>query len=77
MHALTTEPIPLRNYNAPGNIQIGIIEVDRQSNAINEKFIVDPSNQNVKRYVLIVRIFWLEVTRIITTRSLKADTEIA
>lgn len=74
--ALTVEPIPLRNYNVPGNPQIGIIEVDRQSNAINEKFIVDPSNQNVKRYVLIVRIFWLEVTNAITTRLLTSDAEI-
>ena len=76
VQALTVEPIPLRNYNVSGNPEIGIIEVDRQSNAINEKFIVDPSNQNVKRYVVIVRIFWLEVTGSIGTRTLTSDAEI-
>lgn len=62
VNALYTEVIPLRNYDDLATPQIGIIELDLASNAINEKFLIDPVNQNLKRYVLLVRVFWNEYT---------------
>lgn len=60
-HALQSEIIPFKDYTNPYKPQIGIIELDSEGNAINEKFIVDPQNQQLKRYVLLIRVFWNEL----------------
>jgi len=54
-------PIKLYNYySLPTKTEIGAIYLDPSDNAINEKFIIDPVNQNVKIYKLLVRLFWIE-----------------
>jgi hypothetical protein len=75
--ALTVETIPFKDFNNPSRPQIGIIEVDSASNAINEKFLVDATNQNVKRYVIMVRIFWTEIFRRVKTKTINASAKIA
>jgi hypothetical protein len=77
MAAFTTENIPLKNYNSPSKPQIGIIRLDLNSNSVNEKFLVDPVNQNLKRYVLLIRLFWNELEQRATGNSLKSDTQIS
>lgn len=74
--ALTTEKIPLRDYNNPTSPQIGLIEVDRESNSINEKYLVDVTNQNIKRYVILVRVFWLSLVNQSFTDSITSDADI-
>ena len=69
--------IRLRDYNNPSNPEVGFIELDRDSNSINEKFIVDSQNQNVKRYILLVRIFWCEINQTSITKVITADTIIS
>lgn len=59
--ALQTEIIPFKDYSNPSAPQLGIIQLDNQSNAINEKYIVDPVNQQLKRYTLLIRVFWNEL----------------
>lgn len=69
--------IELRDYNNPSTPVIGFIELDRESNSINEKFVVDPQNQNVKRYVLLVRVFWHELGQQLNiTQNINSDTQI-
>lgn len=55
-------PMHLRDFSAAGNPVVGTVTVDRAANAINEKFIVDAADQNVKRYRLLIRVFWFELT---------------
>lgn len=59
---LVVPAIVLRDFGQAGEPMVGTITVDRTDNAINEKFIVDAADQNVKRYRLLIRIFWLELT---------------
>jgi len=40
--------------------EVGVIEVDPADNAINEKQLIDPINQNIKVYRILVRLFWYE-----------------
>ena len=54
-------PIELKDFSQPGEPVVGHISVDRTPNAINEKFIVDAADQNIKRYRLLVRVFWNEL----------------
>ena len=69
--------IELRDYNNPSTPVIGFIELDRESNSINEKFVVDPQNQNVKRYVLLIRVFWNELGQQLNiTQNINSDTQI-
>ena len=51
-------PIYLKDQS---DVVVGIVTLDRNANAINEKFIVDMADQNVKRYRLLVRVFWDEL----------------
>ena len=76
--ALATLNIPLRDYaNHPSNPpKIGIITLDPESNAINEKFVVDPQNLQVKRYVIIIRVFWMELNHTFKTQTILSDAEI-
>jgi hypothetical protein len=57
---LVLPPIKLYNYYATPKVEIGVIELDPSDNSINEKFVVDPINQNIKVYKLLVRLFWYE-----------------
>ena len=77
VHALNAVIIPLRDYSKQSAPQVGIIEVDPESNSINEKFLVDPSNQNIKRYVIIVRVFWTEFENRSNSQSINSDAEIS
>ena len=53
-------PIKLYDYSQAPKKQMGVIQLDTADNAINERFIVDPVNQNIKAYKLLLRIFWYE-----------------
>lgn len=53
--------IDLKDFSQVGEPKVGKITLDRTDNAINEKFIVDAADQNIKRYRLLVRIFWFEL----------------
>lgn len=54
-------PVLLKNYYKNPVETVGAIYIDRASNSINEKFIVDSIDANVKRYRLLVRVFWDEI----------------
>jgi len=53
-------PIKIYDYFTNPKTEIGVIYLDPSDNAINEKFVVDPINQNIKSYKLLVRIYWYE-----------------
>lgn len=53
-------PIKLWDYSTSPKTEIGVIELDPADNSINEKFTMDPVNQNIKVYKLLVRLFWYE-----------------
>jgi hypothetical protein len=74
--ALSTESIPLLDCNNPIKPKIGVIELDSNSNSINEKYLVDPSNQQVKRYVVIIRIFWTELFQRAVNKTIISNAEI-
>ena len=78
IQALNVECIELRDYaNFPSNPPIiGSIFFDQDSNAINEKLIVDPQNQEYKRYVLIIRVFWIELNQTGTIQNITSDAKI-
>jgi hypothetical protein len=76
MQALFVETIPLRDYNRPTEPRIGTIDLDTNGNAINEKFVVDPTNQQIKRYVLLVRIFWSEFTNYSLEQTIGSNAKI-
>ena len=59
---LVVPAITLRDFGQAGEPMVGTITVDRTDNAINEKFIVDAADQNIKRYRLLIRVFWNELT---------------
>jgi len=54
--------IALRDYSKDNPPKIGFIRLDRRANSVTERFIVDPVDQNIKRYRLLVRVFWDELT---------------
>ena len=59
--AFLIPPIYLRDYTVPGSSPIiGVIRVDPTGNAINEKFLVDPANNQLKTYKLLVRFLYDE-----------------
>lgn len=76
IHALSTDTIPLRNYADPSIPQVGIIYLDPESNSVNEKFVVDSVNQQVKRVIIIVRLFWVELIQVGISKTLTSDTKI-
>lgn len=53
-------PIRLYNYYESPKKRIGIVVLDPADNSINEKFVIDPINQNIKVYRLLIRMFWYE-----------------
>lgn len=53
-------PIKLYDYSTTPKTEIGIIELDPADNSINEKQVIDPVNQNLKAYKLLIRIYWYE-----------------
>lgn len=76
--ALDQEAIPLRDYaNNPNNPpRIGTIFLDPDANAINEKFIVEQDPQQIKRYVLVFRVFWCELVHVSYTQTITSDADI-
>ena len=60
-NSLLLPPIELKDYNQAIPPTVGLIYLDRSPNAVNEKFIVDSADQNIKRYRLLVRIYWNEL----------------
>lgn len=54
-------PINLKDFSQPTPPVLGKIRVDNVDNSIDEKFLVDEVDQNIKRYRLLVRIFWFEL----------------
>jgi len=52
--------IKMYDYYQSPKKETGVIWFDDSDNAINEKFIVDPVNQNIKIYKVLVRMFWFE-----------------
>lgn len=69
-----TNSIPLKDFNNPLKPEIGSIWVDAESNSINEKFVQDPANQQVKRYIILIRIFWVETLQISTIKTISSST---
>lgn len=54
-------PIDLKDFSQPSPPVVGKIRLDSADNSIDEKFIVDAIDQNIKRYRLLVRVFWFEL----------------
>ncbi len=54
-------PIDLKDFSQVVPPVVGKIRVDTADNAIDEKYIVDADKQEIKRYRLLVRIFWFEL----------------
>lgn len=53
-------PIRLVDFYQESKPAIGIIRLDPNGNAINEKFLIDPINQQLKRYKLLIRLSYDE-----------------
>lgn len=53
-------PIRLRDFSRDGAPVMGVIWLDPSGNSINEKFLVDPVVQNLRRYKLMVRFLYDE-----------------
>ena len=49
-------PIKLIDFYQESKPIIGIVRIDPNGNAINEKFLIDPINQQLKRYKLLIRV---------------------
>lgn len=54
-------PIDLKDFSQGVPPVVGKVTVDRSDNSIDEKYIVDAESQNIKRYKLLVRVFWFEL----------------
>ncbi len=54
-------PIDLKDFSQPSPPVLGKIRVDNADNSIDEKYIVDEVDQEIKRYKFLVRIFWYEL----------------
>lgn len=54
--------IKLKDFSQSGRPVVGIIRVDPTGNAINEKFLIDPVNNQIKMYKLLVRFLYDEYT---------------
>ena len=53
-------PIRLKDFSGDGAPMMGVIWLDPSGNSINEKFLVDPVVQNLRRYKLMVRFLYDE-----------------
>lgn len=53
-------PIKLIDFSQPGKPVMGVIRLDPSGNAINEKFLIDPVTNQLKRYKLLVRFLYVE-----------------
>jgi hypothetical protein len=53
-------PIKLYDYEQVPKKEVGVVELDPGDNSINEKLLIDPINQNIKIYKLLLRLFWYE-----------------
>ena len=59
--AFVVPPILLKDYSQVVPPTVGTIYLDRTPNSINERFIVDAVDANIKRYRILVRIYWNEL----------------
>jgi|GEM_PF-6037944 len=55
-------PILLKDHSQAMPPTVGVIYFDKNPNSITERFIVDAVDANIKRYRLLVRVFWYEIT---------------
>jgi len=53
--------IDLKAIDELGSPVVGQIVIDPSANAINERFLIDPVNQQIRRIKLLVRVFWFEL----------------
>ncbi|MEQ1678741.1 MAG: hypothetical protein ABL876_18740, partial [Chitinophagaceae bacterium] len=58
--AFIIPPIKLRDFSKEDKPVIGIIRIDPNGNAINEKFLIDPVTNQLKNYKLLVRFLYDE-----------------
>jgi hypothetical protein len=58
--AFVLPPMRLRDYSKPDAPVIGMLMLDPAGNAINEKFLIDPVVNQLKRYKLLVRVLYDE-----------------
>ena len=58
--AFVIPPMQMRDYSKPGAPVIGMLMLDPAGNAINEKFLIDPVVNQLKRYKLLVRVLYDE-----------------
>ena len=54
--------IKLLEYSQDSKPTIGTIYLDKTGNAINEKFLIDPVTNQIKRYKLLIRFLYDEYT---------------
>lgn len=57
---LVLPQIKLYDYSGISKVEKGVIVVDPSDNSINERYMIDPINQNIKIYRILVRFFWYE-----------------
>ena len=53
--------IDLKAIDEGGQPVVGTIRIDTSANSINERFLVDPVSQQLRRIKLLVRVFWFEL----------------
>lgn len=53
--------IPLKAIDEGGQPVVGTIRIDTSANSINERFLVDPVSQQLRRIKLLIRVFWFEL----------------
>ena len=58
--AFILPPMKIYDYTKVVPEEIGVMVMDPADNAINEQFVIDPINQNIKTYRILVRLFWYE-----------------
>jgi hypothetical protein len=58
--AFILPPMQLKDYSQPDAPIVGILMLDPTGNAINEKFLIDPVVNQLKRYKLLVRFLYDE-----------------
>jgi hypothetical protein len=58
--AFIVPQIKMRDFSQPGAPVVGLIRLDPSGNAINEKFLIDQQNSQIKMYKLLVRFLYDE-----------------
>jgi len=58
--AFIIPPIYLKDFTQPNNPIIGLVFLDPAGNSINEKFLIDPAINQLKKYKLLIRFLYDE-----------------